>query len=278
MKIGLALGAGGARGLAHIGALRAMEEAGLEPAAVAGSSMGAVIGAMIAAGHDSGLVTRAFSDPSRLTLPFLSRGGGLVVQSRIIDAFCEDLPERIEALGLPFAAVAVDVSLGDPVVLDRGPLKPALAASIAVPGILEPVRIGGRYLIDGGVLNPVPVDVVRTMADHPVVAVDVTPAPDRKLDFQRSEPWWRRAWERIILRRRPLAVDVFLKAFSIQQARIRNEHLKQHPPDLLVTVNMDPSVRLEDFHCHEEVIEAGYKSTRNAIGQWRETAKQSDPG
>jgi NTE family protein len=273
MKIGLALGAGGARGLAHIGALRAMEEAGLEPVAVAGTSMGAIVGALIAAGLDAERITDMITDRSRLTLPSPGHRGGLIGHHHLIEAVCRDLPDRIESLRLPFTAVAVDISRGEAVGLDRGLLEPALAATVALPGLLEPVEIGGRYLVDGGVLNAVPVDVVRGMTQEPVIAIDVTPARSRKLQFDKSAPLWQRFQERLTLKRRPLTVDVILKSFDIAQSALTIEQLRQCPPDIHVRVDLDPTVRIEDFHRHEEVIEAGYRSTREALEEDRQAGE-----
>lgn len=265
MKIGLVLGAGGARGLAHIGALRAIEEAGHEPVAVAGASMGAFIGAMAAAGHDAARIERAVTDHKRFTVPSPGRRGGLLGHDRILDAFRKDLPEQIDALNLPFAAIAVDISSGEVVVIDSGPLRPALAASIALPGLLDPVKRGDRHLVDGGVVNALPVDVVRNMTEAPVVAVDVTPDRTRVLSFAGGAPWWRRAWDRITFKRRPLAMDVLLKAFAIQQSLLTDRRLREHPPDVYVDVPLPPDVRLEDFHRYEEVIEVGHRSTQAAL-------------
>ena len=260
-KAGLALGAGGARGFAHIGALRALEEAAMVPDAVAGSSMGAVIGAMIAAGRDAEAINSLVTDRSRIRRPVLGRHGGLIGHGKMIDAFCGELPDRIEDLGMPFAAVAVDISRGETVVIDSGPLRPALCASVAVPGILDPVIIDGRHLVDGGVVNALPVDVVGAMTASDIIAIDVAPARDREIAFDDTDPWWQQLLDRVMFRHRPLPVDLFLKAFAIQQSLITDDLMRRHPPRHYIEIDMDASIRLEDFHRYEEIIDAGYRST-----------------
>lgn len=267
MKIGLVLGAGGARGFAHIGALRALEEAGLEPEAVAGTSMGGIVGAMAAAGHSAERIMSVAADRSRLRLPSPGRRGGLLGQDAIIDTFCQELPETIEELDRPFAAIAVDISSGNVVVIDHGPLRPALCATIAIPGILSPVEIDGGYYVDGGVMNALPTDVIGGMCGARVIAIDVAPASDRPIQFERPDPIWKRLWNRLTFRSRPLAVDLFLKAFAIQQSLLTAQRVREHPPDIHVRVAIDSSVRLEDFHRFEELVEAGYQSTRDALNE-----------
>jgi NTE family protein len=267
VKIGLVLSSGGARGFAHIGALRALEEAGLDPEAIAGTSMGGIIGAMVAAGHSADRIMSVAADRSRLRLPSPGRRGGLLGQDAIIDTFCEELPETIEELNRPFAAVAVDISSGEVVVINHGPLRPALCATIAVPGILSPVEIDGRHLVDGGVVNALPIDVIGGMCGARVIAIDVTPVSDRPIQFERRDSMWKRLWNRLTFRSRPLAVDIFLKAFAIQQSLLTAQSVREHPPGIHVRVKMDPSVKLEDFHRLDELVEVGYQSTRDALNE-----------
>jgi NTE family protein len=267
MKIGLVLGAGGARGFAHIGALRALEEAGLEPEAIAGTSMGGIIGAMVAAGHSAERIMGVVADRSRLRLPSPGRRGGLLGQDAIIEAFCRELPETIEELNRPFAAIAVDISSGEVVVIDRGPLRSALCATIAIPGILSPVEIDGRHCVDGGVVNALPTDVIGGMCSASVIAIDVTPAGNRPIQFERRDPMWKHLWNRLTFRSRPLGVDLFLKAFAIQQSLLTAQRVREYPPDIHVHVDMDKSVRLEDFDRYEELVEVGYQSTREALNK-----------
>jgi NTE family protein len=259
VKIGLVLGGGGSRGFAHLGVLRALAERGHEPVAIAGCSMGGIVGAFAAAGIDPGDIQRKFEETPFLKLLDRGRGGALVGGKGITAQLAKHLPETFGDLKLPFAVTAVDVNLGRPVVLHEGPLLPALRATSAVPGLLAPVHLGGRVLIDGGLLNNVPVDVVRTYTLAPVVAVDVTPPAHRGLDLREDAGIWERFLEPITKGRRPLIVELFMKAYEIPQALINDIRLATNPPDLLIRPPLDPDLKLEDYDRLEEAAEIGYR-------------------
>lgn len=174
--IGLALSGGAARGIAHVGVLEVLVEEGIPVRAVAGTSAGAIVGALLAAGVPPAEMSRLalgtrWLDFFRVRLP---RGG--MLSGAGLEEFLEGaLPARTFAdLGLPFAAVATDLATGERVDLTQGPLAPAVRASCSVPVLLEPVRLGGRLLVDGGVSSQVPVRAAReTLGAAAVVAVNV---------------------------------------------------------------------------------------------------------
>ncbi len=174
----LALGGGGARGLAHIGVLQVLAEHGVRIRAIAGTSVGAEIGAFIASGMTladmSDLATSFdWKQTLQLFLPDLP-GGGLVSGKRVMSFLNETIGDRlIEDLVMGYVALATDLETGEQVVLDRGPLVEAVRASISLPAIFAPYRYLGRYLVDGGVVNPVPFDVARKCFGGPVLAVAV---------------------------------------------------------------------------------------------------------
>src|SRR5262247_2557464 len=175
--IGLALGAGSARGWAHIGVLRALAEAGIYPDVIAGTSVGALVGGCYVAGELDALEQFARELTRRKVLGFLDfnfSGSGLitgqrlcnVLEARLKDALMERLPKR-------FVAVATEIGTGHEVWLSRGRLVDAMRASYALPGIFRPVRIDGRWLFDGALVNPVPVSVCRALGARYVIAVNV---------------------------------------------------------------------------------------------------------
>jgi NTE family protein len=192
----LALGSGGARGLAHIAVFEALDEMGVKPAAIAGASIGALIGSAYASGmsgkdirrhvlalaHSRGEIRRRLMKARAGTIAdFFS---GAFSQATQIDAekFCQqflpdDVPADFSALQIPLTVMATDLYRRHEVALASGPLRPALAASMAIPGLFRPVIIDGRVLIDGGTTNPLPFDKVAGQADA-VVAVDVFGVPD----------------------------------------------------------------------------------------------------
>jgi NTE family protein len=188
-RIGLALGGGSARGLAHIAILEALDELGLKPAAIAGTSMGSICGALYAAGASAVQMRKGFVEELSSPKAFLRRHAGRLAAGvpalwsvrrpggiNSVTLLEMLLPGILRcdfaALKIPFVAVAADLYAVEEVVLDRGPLIPAIAASCAVPEWANPVVIDGRVLVDGGYINPVPFDLVRDKADI-VIAVDV---------------------------------------------------------------------------------------------------------
>ena len=176
-RIGLALGAGAARGWAHIGALHELEAMGLVPDVVVGSSIGALVGGCFAAGRLDELEFFARSLNRRRVfglLDFSFSGAGLIGGDRLRVRLQESIGAmRIEDLPMRFAGVATELDTGHEVWLRRGSLIDAMRASYALPGVFEPVRLGRRWLIDGAVVNPVPVSVARALGAERVVALSI---------------------------------------------------------------------------------------------------------
>ncbi len=175
-RLGIALGAGAARGWAHIGVLRVLARAGREPAFVAGTSIGALVGAAYAAGRLDALEgwVRGLQRRDVVALMDLAFSGGVMNGHRLFELFAEEVPDLdIADLERPYAAVATDLETGREVWLTRGSLHAAVRASIALPGLISPVRHQGRWLVDGGLVNPVPVSVCHALGAEEVIAVDL---------------------------------------------------------------------------------------------------------
>ncbi len=177
MRLGIALSGGGAKGFAHIGVLSVLKEAGIEFSAVSGTSMGAYVGAFYAAGKlgylQQGAVGIRLRDVPLLLTPTVSKKG-FMSGKKILRFLKESLEkEKIEELGKRFAAVCADLVNGEVVTFTEGDLLSAVRASIAIPGLFVPVLYNGRLLIDGGILEPLPVRAVRELGSDFVVAVDV---------------------------------------------------------------------------------------------------------
>ncbi len=177
MKIGLALGSGAARGWAHIGVLRALEECGIEPDVICGTSIGAVVGAAYLTDQLDELQAWAQSMGWLGMLGIIDitlRRGGLVAAERAFERFRNDRTEvTIESLPRPFAAVATDLGTGREIWLREGPLLTAVQASAAMPGLFPAVRHDGRWLVDGALVNPVPVSLCRALGADVVIAVNL---------------------------------------------------------------------------------------------------------
>ena len=177
LKIGLALGGGAARGWAHLGVLKALSDAGIVPDIVAGTSIGAVVGGCYVAGRVGQLETFARELTRRRVLGFLDfnfGGSGLITGQKLCDRLEKELAATtIEQLPRRFVAVATEIGTGHEVWLSRGKLVDAMRASYALPGIFRPVRINGRWLFDGALVNPVPVSVCRALGARYVIAVNL---------------------------------------------------------------------------------------------------------
>jgi NTE family protein len=180
LRIGLALGSGAARGMAHIGVLKVLEKAGIRVGAIAGTSIGAFIGALYAAGVSVRQMEEVACDVdwrqlARLLDPKLPTSG--LIDGRKVSRFMAELlpVHTFEELKIPLAVVATDVETGEMLIIKKGNLLQALQAAIAFPGIFTPVRFGDRFLVDGGLCNPVPVDVVRELGADFVIGVCAIP-------------------------------------------------------------------------------------------------------
>src|SRR5512135_167094 len=176
-RIGLALGSGSARGLAHLGVIRAIEDAGIDVSVIAGTSMGALIGAIHASGKLDELEASFRSFDWKRTASFFDvvlPKSGLLDGAKISELVRAHIhADAIEMLAKPFAAIATDIVSGEEVVIRSGDVIEAVRASISVPGIFTPVRSNGRILVDGGLTNPVPVSTARAMGADIVIAVDL---------------------------------------------------------------------------------------------------------
>lgn len=264
--IGLALGSGGARGFAHLGVLRALREAGLEPGLVAGCSMGALVGLGAATGQVEDMIRFAQELDWRKALRYFVEArlpkSGLLDGGRVMEfigRYCRG--RRIEDLPMPYAAVATDLAKGAEAVLDTGPADEAVRASIAIPGLFTPVKRGRRYLVDGGLVNPVPVNVARRMGAAFVVAVDVTHFDPQSLDGERP----------------PRLLDVMGLSMRIMESRIAGMRLEQEAPDFLIRPDLG-NIYFLDFHRAAEVVEKGYKAGCAAVPALRERLAAAAPG
>jgi len=253
--VGLALGAGGARGLAHIVVLEALDELGVKPVAIAGSSMGAVIGAAYAAGvtgkqlraHALGLLRNRANFMTQLLRARVGRFSdllsGLGANPVLIDGeklldlvWPAQVPDRFEQLAIPFTAVATDFHGRRDALFETGPLAPAVAGSMAIAGLVKPVSADGMYLVDGGVTNPLPYRALIGRAAV-IVACDVTMGP---IGLEAASP-------------RPF--EAMFGAAQILQGAITREMLKTDAPDILLIPKVQ-TFRTLDFFRAVKILEA----------------------
>jgi NTE family protein len=263
-SVALALGGGGARGLAHIGVLEALDELGVRPTAIAGTSIGAIVGAAYAAGF-SGAELRAHAEAifrnrmglarrllrsraRRRARPFSDLAHpALVDAERFLAAFWpKGMPQSFEELRIPFLAVATDFRRRREVALSSGPLAPAVAGSMAIPGLVRPVAYGDSFLIDGGLVDPLPYTHLFGRADI-VMAVDVSGESEMR---ERGRP--------------PSPIETIVVASQIMMNAISERMIAEHPPDVLIAPAVNQYLALDLFKtkrilaagdaCRDEVI------------------------
>lgn len=302
-KIGLALGGGAARGWAHIGVLRVLEAAGLKPDIIAGTSIGAVVGGCYAAGRLDHLEDFARELTPRRVFGYLDlnlSGTGLISGQRLVAKLDEHLGERaIDDLATRFAAVATEIGTGHEVWLSRGKLVDAVRASYALPGIFRPVRIHGRWLFDGALVNPIPVNVCRALGATYVIAVNLNfDALSRgamlyHLDSDDTEPEPAEpqpvkgkngvAVRRLLQRQMfgggdtaPGISTVMVDAFNIVQDRIARSRLAGDPPDAVINPRLG-NIGLFDFHRAADLIQRGEAAARREIEEITREIEARDP-
>jgi NTE family protein len=299
-RIGLALGSGVARGWAHIGVLRALARAGIHPDIVVGTSIGAVVGGCYVANELDTLEEFARSLTRRKILGLLDfnfAGSGLINGQRLCDALETHIKDAdIETFTRRFVAVATEIGTGHEVWLSRGPMVQAMRASYAIPGIFRPVKLNGRWLFDGALVNPIPVSVARALGARYVIAVnlnsdlsgrgssspvpDAVPANETAMSLV-AEPDATdtsnvlvrngRAVKKMLQRQifgqpdtTPGISTVMTEAFNIVQDRISRSRLAGDPPDAVISPRLG-EFGLFDFQRADEFITLGQMATERAL-------------
>lgn len=296
--IGLALGGGVARGWAHIGALRALIEAGIRPDIIAGTSIGAVVGGAYLAGQLDVLENWARSLNKRRMMSYMDmRWGGSGFMrgerlARVLNHYLGDV--RIEKLDRKFAAVACDLRTGYEVWLQNGAIVPAVRASYALPGAFEPIKIDGRFMIDGALVNPVPVSTCRALGAHIVIAISLNGdafgpiGSSHEMQFDNdadddeavdpfelaSQSLNKLRPDRLLLKSMmgpakksdgmPKMGAVMMSTLNIIMDRISRSRLAGDPPDVFVAPRIGHIGMLE-FTKADELIERGYRAMQHEI-------------
>lgn len=297
-KIGLALGGGAARGWAHIGVLDVLTEAGYAPDVIAGTSIGAVVGGCYAAGKLGALSEFAISLTKRRVvglMDFHIGGAGLIAGGRLKRLLERDLTDlRIEELPLRFAAIATELGTGHEIWLTHGRLVEALRASYALPGVFDPVKLGGRWLMDGALVNPVPVTAARALGADVVICVNLNsdlsgrgttiqnhgaePDPEPETPDREDRPvsrWFdgisgaARRVRGLVGRGsnyQPGLAGVMVDAFNITQDRISRSRLAGDPPDVMIGPKL-ARVGLFDFHRADEAVALGRHAAERMLDE-----------
>ncbi|HLU14472.1 MAG TPA: patatin-like phospholipase RssA [Burkholderiaceae bacterium] len=284
-KIGLALGGGAARGWAHIGVIQALEAEGIRPDVVCGTSIGALVGAAYAGGKLAQLETwvRSLSMGDVISFMDLTVNGGMLKGERLMGYFGKNFLDcPIDELDLPFGAVATALHSGAEVWLQEGSTLDAIRASIALPGLFAPVWHNGQLLADGGLVNPVPVSLLRAMGADILIAVDLSADTLGRhlasLDSEATQPsaptseWMRKLRSDFrFLRptsaespRMPSVFDVLASSINIMQVRITRSRMAGDPPDVIISPRL-AHLALLDFHRADIAIEAGQQAVQASL-------------
>jgi NTE family protein len=308
LKIGLALSGGAAKGLAHIGVIKALEEAGIQVDYIAGSSMGALIGAAYASGIpidtlEKIAVNTDWKTSAKLFVPGFSTSG--LIDGKRVKEFLYTLydDKKIENLPIPYAATATDISTGKLFVINKGNLLEAVRASISIPVVFTPVKYKDIFLVDGGLVDPVPIDVVREMGADFVIAVHVihTELPSQEKEYIEIdnlnngkkklaplENLSRRIAEYLNKtddeaddtksdkkNEPPKMAQISQNTLRIAQDAIAQLQIELYKPDLVI----EPDTRcinLYEFYRGQDAIEIGYKEAMKVLGALKYDAKSKD--
>ena len=260
-KIGLALGSGAARGFAHVGVLEALEERKIPVHYIAGTSAGALVGGFYA----SGLGIKELKDFAYQTdwkkvvillAPSPSKSG--LVSGERIEKFLRSFlgNKKIEELPIPFACVATDILSGEEIIIDKGDLVDGIRASISIPGILTPVILDGRILADGGIVNPIPVNVVSKMGADFVIASNANSLSSNKLPVKVEDT---RTRNKIKV---PSIFTILLQSTSIMQRKMIRDSLSK--ANLVINSEV-PNIKLLEFYRAKETVDAGKQIARKVL-------------
>lgn len=274
MDITLALGGGGVRGIAHIGVLRTLEEHNFNIKAIAGTSAGGMVGAVYAAGFSTQKIEEAVKDfdPTHSfsrqhdDRPSLLGLGGIAEKLSNLLADC-----TFEELKIPFAATAVSLYSGKEIILNKGKVLDAVLATIAVPGVFPSQKIGGRVLIDGGILDPVPVQVARWLRpDLPVVAVMLHKLPpdhpEDEVSFPITIPGPTSIIERLNQLRPVQALKIFTQSIEVASKHLTDLSMELYKPEVIIAPPVGHIGLLQTID-PEEMIQAGIAATEETLSE-----------
>ena len=283
-KIGLALGSGSARGWSHIGVIRALERAGISPEIVCGTSIGALVGASYAAGELDRLEpwVKSLTWQSVWSMLDLKMGGGLIEGSKLVNFFRSQFNDPgIENLPKAFACVATELASGREIWLREGSVVDAVRASIAMPGLFTPTPLDDRLLVDGGLVNPVPVSLCRALGADIVIAVDLNwdligRRRRASIEMDAPEPETSGFALTSILGKlglpkasattpeMPSMLDVLSTSLNIMQVRITHSRLAGEPADAMIRPRLS-NIAAMDYHRAASAIIAGELATEQAL-------------
>jgi NTE family protein len=264
--VALVLSGGGARGFAHIGVMQALEARGIHVDAIAGTSMGAILGAMSAAGHDADAIYAIADGLGWRDVLDLSFGAGLLKGDKLRRFLQDRIPATFDALDVPLAVTTTDMETGEEVILREGDLVEAVRASSSFPGAFEPVVVGGRTLADGGIVNNLPVAAAALFEADYVIASDATPPRRSAFDPAPDDDgsWWERMAATVRLERRSPMAQMLLRSTDVMQAMLTDLQYTFHPADVRIAMDM-PQYRMESFRDFRAIVALGRETSERTL-------------
>ncbi|MEJ2290514.1 MAG: patatin-like phospholipase family protein [Deinococcales bacterium] len=264
-RVGLVLSGGGARGFAHIGVLRVLERAGAQFDVIAGTSMGAILGAFYASGRRADDLFQLADTTSWRDVVDLSLQTGLFKGDRLQAFLADHLPATFEELEVPLAVTTTDIETGEGVVHMEGDLIRAVRASSSFPGAFEPIQLAGRTLADGGIVNNLPVSAATLLGATRCIASDVT-VPRRSVygTSALNGNWWERMVQTVRLERRTPMAQMLFRTSDIMQSILVDIQYSLHPADLRIRLDM-PEVRVESFREFRTIVRYGEETAERAL-------------
>jgi NTE family protein len=268
VDITLALGGGGIKGIAHLGVIEQLEKEGFQVKAIAGTSAGGIVGACLASGHTTQEIQNVLNkvDQSRLFTRHSGDGPSLLGLAGLTEALSNILGEKtFKDLKIPFACTAVDNITGQEIIITNGRLIDAIQATSAFPGIFPPKQIGGKVLVDGGVLDPVPVSLARWLYPGlPVVAVALSPAPEKwaempLFNLTSNAPIPTPIIEQVSRLRITQAFNIFARSMDITSCMMGELRLQQEKPDVIIRPDVGKYSVLENINA-KILIDLGAKA------------------
>lgn len=265
-KVGIALGGGGARGCAHIGVIKALEEASIPISYVAGTSIGALMGGIYTGGDleklETFLIELKWNEIVKyMDITFPNKG--LITGNKIRKLVKKFLTnDDFKKIKTPFTAVATDINSGEEVQITTGKVSDAIRASVCIPGMMNPADWEGRKLVDGGLTNPLPINVIKNWGADVTIAVDINHSYMIKKPYKENNNWFKR----------PPIVEVLQRTALITQTQMSKLNIELHQPDFVIQPDL-PAIHVLEFHKAKELIEIGYQATQKIIPEIKEKLK-----
>ena len=285
-SIGIVLGSGSARGWAHIGVLKALEKNNIKIDMITGTSIGSLIGAVYATGKILdfekfvlGISLKTMISYIDLSFPI----NGLLSGKKIFRLFSDYFEEKqISSLKIQYKCIATNILSGEEVIIDKGKISSAIRSSVSIPGIFSPSKYKGKYLVDGGLSNPLPIDVIKEMGADVVIAVNLNKyicdnkknTTNKNSDDEILSILEKKYYKRLIRSKTPNIFNVIDNTIHIIEKKITEINLEKHKPDILIEPELG-SFKITDFDKGEEAINEGYSKTLKIIPELKKLLSHS---